>query len=839
MQPKGGALASHLSTLSTLSRYGGHIVGVGILGVPFAVSQAGVVASALCIIAICSLSLLTCWWLLEVGDRANAIQNELARSFETRPSCEVVVQHSDGHRSRLQPAIAFGRGAAPPATGLREPLLGGETEAGAHQLDRLRPTSRPASSAALDAGDARRSDGEERLDDYRAAYRSWRQGGHAGARDSELKKLRHLLVYETSMHRKLLPLQLVPPPRRRSGTARPGAGRAAGGGGGPWGCSGGASVTPAEGESGLSLDGVLVMPDSGADISRSGSFSVDLKAALERSCQPSRGPDLGTAGASPPDGEGEAAGAHGGLLEGGHTPPLLDTWTIPRLGELFPDSSPASPTMFRSRRDLPWYSPEQSPRSATPDSACALSPMASARRLLPASIVSPRERTATGAAGGATWSGGGGGGGAGGGLSAGDGSDPALGSGPPGPPIPRVRSLEMSAAVHRGRPALHPLGATVPDWSVPAISSLEVAQLCTLFLGGRARASWIASVCLLHVGAMWACAAIWLQTCHAALGNPPGEPVPPPLVLLCAAVLVPASIVGGSARLQPTISVATAAAAAVMMGFLAAAMAEHGRGSPTWQVFDSPRRTPPPRPVPLRLLVDPSHLPQTSAALAFCHAIQQSVPALRRAPGGAAAARRALRVGLCGCGLVYLLFGCLTALVFGDATLPLVTLHFRSLHCAPPHAPPPVWASAAGGAVALLPMLSTTAAFPLFNGVLAANLAVVLPTRLASRRLTAPLCALPPLLAAAALADTPSLLALCGLPCLVIAFLIPAALQAAALRASLRRWGEAGRRTPHSTPLSGAAPALGLFVLGAAVLAAGIWSLLLQPLLHALGVPGG
>jgi hypothetical protein len=865
--------ASTLSTLSTLSRYGGHIVGVGILGVPFAVSQAGVVASALCILAFCSLSLLTCWWLLEVGDRANAIQNELTRSFGQKPSCQAVVHHSDGYRSRLQPAIAFGRVAAPAAAGLREPLLGGEAEAvAAPQPDRLHQGSRRASCDALDGTGARRSDGEKRLDAYRSAYRSWRQGGHAGARDSELRKLRPLLEYEASVHRKLLPLQLVPPPRRRRDSFTATGGRAVPLGGGRLGGSGGPSPDPAGDASSLSLEGVLALPaEEGDCISRASSFSVDLKAALERSRRPSR---EGKVPASSPRGdayEAESSQSRGSLIEGGSNVTLLDTWSIPRLGDMFADSSPATPAVFRARREV-WSSPEQSPRSLTPDSVYAHSPLASARRLLPAAVESPREHGNGGAGGGGAAGGGvaSGSESAGDGVSAGGGdcegvtaccgaslgkggggvsrrgSVSAFGPRSPGSLIQRVRSLGhyvhpprrsyQPPAIPRTGDRSPPAAPGLPDWSVPAISSLEVAQLCTLFLGGRARACWITSVCLLHVFAMWACAAIWLQTLHASInkGRPLGDPVPLPLVLLCAAVLVPASTIGGSARLQPALSAATAATSVLVIGVLAAALAVQGQGgdSQPWLVFDLPRRPPSSRPAPLRLLLDPAHLPPTSATLAFCHAIQQSVPSLRRAPGGAAAARATLRTALRGCGLLYLLLGCLTALVFGDATLPLFTLHLRSLHFSPPHAAAPAWASAVGGAIALLPIFITTAAFLLFNGVLAANLAVVLPSRLASRRLTAPLCALPPLLAAAVLTDTPTLLGLCGLPCLVTAFLIPAALQAAALRASLRRWGEAGRRTSHSTRFSGRAPALTLLGLGAALFISDTWSLLLQPLLH-------
>ena len=51
-------------------------------------------------------------------------------------------------------------------------------------------------------------------------------------------------------------------------------------------------------------------------------------------------------------------------------------------------------------------------------------------------------------------------------------------------------------------PLLHPHR----DW--------QVTQLCTLFLGWRARTLWFASICTLHIVAMWACCAIWITCAH-------------------------------------------------------------------------------------------------------------------------------------------------------------------------------------------------------------------------------------------------------------------------------------------------------------------------------------
>ena len=105
----------------------------------------------------------------------------------------------------------------------------------------------------------------------------------------------------------------------------------------------------------------------------------------------------------------------------------------------------------------------------------------------------------------------------------------------------------------------------------------------------------------------------------------------------------------------------------------------------------------------------------------------------------------------------------------------------------------PLWARVVAGWVTLLPLLTTTAAFPLFNGVLAANLVHALPPKLATPTVAAALCALPPLLLTGAVTDTTFLFQLCGLSGFAIVFFVPAALQHASLRASVARWGEVGR----------------------------------------------
>ena len=103
-----------------------------------------------------------------MGDRANALQNELARSQKQR-----TVKHANGDVSVLPPASDFCRSSA-----LNEPLL---------------------------------EQGEAKLDEYRAAYRSWRTGSHQGLRRRLENDMDTTALWQKGRHRTLLPLQLMPP----------------------------------------------------------------------------------------------------------------------------------------------------------------------------------------------------------------------------------------------------------------------------------------------------------------------------------------------------------------------------------------------------------------------------------------------------------------------------------------------------------------------------------------------------------------------------------------------------------------------------------------------------
>ena len=79
--------------------------------------------------------------------------------------------------------------------------------------------------------------------------------------------------------------------------------------------------------------------------------------------------------------------------------------------------------------------------------------------------------------------------------------------------------------------------------------------------------------------------------------------------------------------------------------------------------------------------------------------------------------------------------------------------------------------------------------------------------------------------------DTAFVFSLCGLSGFAIVFFVPAALQRAARRASVRRWGRWGRVTPHTTCLSCDAAVYGVCAFGGAALAFNVWSLFLSMLL--------
>ena len=193
--------------------------------------------------------------------------------------------------------------------------------------------------------------------------------------------------------------------------------------------------------------------------------------------------------------------------------------------------------------------------------------------------------------------------------------------------------------------------------------------------------------------------------------------------------------------------------------------------------------------------------------------------------------RAPLTAALATCCALYLLLGVLASLYFGKATKPLITLNFVALRGAPASAPRALWARALSHWINVLPLLTTTAAFPLFNRVLAVNAEPLLPRCLRSKRNAAALCAAPPLMLTAIVRDTAVVFSLCGLAGFAIVWFVPAALQHYAREASVRRWGEPGRATPHSTCLSGPCTVLAVAACGGVAFSYNVYVVIVRPLL--------
>ena len=422
------------------------------------------------------------------------------------------------------------------------------------------------------------------------------------------------------------------------------------------------------------------------------------------------------------------------------------------------------------------------------------------------------------------------------------------------PPI-----LDASSAAERVRAALH-----APDYSVPNdISALEVAQLCQLFLGSRARSLWLTSILALHVAAMWACCAIWTNSLNASL---PMEHTM--LLLLCAGVLLPLSMIGGTEIIQPFLAAATLSTLSLMCILLMWALCERAiRGEDgVFSMSPLAANTDELRPAAAPLIIDLARFGPAFATFLFAYIVQQSVPTLQRSAALPSSTRLSLTLAIGTCSLLYVLLGGASALYFGRATKPLITLNFgeslkcnwgtsqilQHLHIAgdhhppPPSAPPQAFSSSPlplppsklayliSRWIMLLPIVTTSAAFPLFNRVLAANLQPLLPLPLRSKRTAAVICALPPLLLTACIRDTALVFSLCGLAGFCIVWFVPAALQHAAMRASVRRWGEAGRLTPHSTSFSGPFTVVAVAAVGGIAFAYNLWVVVVAPVVARL-----
>ena len=128
----------------------------------------------------------------------------------------------------------------------------------------------------------------------------------------------------------------------------------------------------------------------------------------------------------------------------------------------------------------------------------------------------------------------------------------------------------------------------------------------------------------------------------------------------------------------------------------------------------------------------------------FSFILQQSVPSLVRAAAKPARTRAAVGAAIGTCLVLYLLLGCSAALLLGPRTAPLITLNFDDFRGGAAHGDAvPLWARLVSRWVMVLPLLTTSAAFPLFNAVLASNLVGLLPLswgRMRSHKVAAAPC---------------------------------------------------------------------------------------------------
>ena len=162
-----------ISTVDVFIMAVNFVLGTGVLGIPYAMAHAGLLAGTASLVMVAMLSFLTCSWILEVSDRANALQNELKRTPLLHPVQRV-----------SSPVSSFCLSASP----LAEPLLPSEL---AFVVD--------ANTEALKA-----------LDEHRTSYRMWRQGSPF---ENPEKQVMPVLMYRQREHRPLLPLQLLMPQR--------------------------------------------------------------------------------------------------------------------------------------------------------------------------------------------------------------------------------------------------------------------------------------------------------------------------------------------------------------------------------------------------------------------------------------------------------------------------------------------------------------------------------------------------------------------------------------------------------------------------------------------------
>uniref|UniRef100_A0A7S4FB15 Amino acid transporter transmembrane domain-containing protein n=1 Tax=Chrysotila carterae TaxID=13221 RepID=A0A7S4FB15_CHRCT len=333
----------------------------------------------------------------------------------------------------------------------------------------------------------------------------------------------------------------------------------------------------------------------------------------------------------------------------------------------------------------------------------------------------------------------------------------------------------------------------VPDWKARGTVALEVSQLATIFLGKGARRAWLISLTALQMCSMWACCAIWIACASVAVSPPPSSP-PSELLMLCAfaVVIVPLCLVdpqklGG---MQLFSALATLCTMALMLITLIQA------------VLDPAHRVHSHEPASFSLLIySGDGMGRALATLVFSQLVQQSIPKLAHDAIRPELTAKILLTAVFTTCFLYTALGASAAFLFRQDTEKVITLNWLGYTAG--FKDPPWWVHTIARWVSLLPLFTTTSAYPLFNATLAANLLEALPPGILHKRwLTGLLCAVPPIFCTAFISDTSLIFGLAGLCGYGVMFGMPALLLITSRRWSKLVWGDAGHDAPHSTPFS-------------------------------------
>ena len=191
--------------------------------------------------------------------------------------------------------------------------------------------------------------------------------------------------------------------------------------------------------------------------------------------------------------------------------------------------------------------------------------------------------------------------------------------------------------------------------------------------------------------------------------------------------------------------------------------------------------------------MDPAGFGLAFSAFVFAQLAHHGVPTLLEYMDRPTSARAVFASALATTGAAYAVLGVVCGVFFGTSTNEVVTLNWKSYTAETPHG------TAVSDAVSLLvrlfPVVTVSAAFPLNAVALGAALERRLPAGMTDKvpgRYRTLMCrylvCVPSVVGAALMNSVSALITLAGLAGFVLAFLIPAALQAVSRREVRRRW---------------------------------------------------